>query len=487
MKKFLFTLLIGLYFLSMLSCSTEQKIRPSNTHKIVKPNKKPYNYPDINSGIYIHKPVKPAKQRKENDYDQNANSTHKPVRQQDQNSGNFPDSPPVKKKRITMLKLVKKAANHYNVKSSLVCAIINQESGWRHRIISPAGAVGLMQIMPATGRSACNLSRNELFNPSKNINCGVYYFKEQLERFNSIKLALCAYNAGPHRIVKYGKCPPFKETQNYHKVILAAYNRGNACNKAPPTFIDDLPLPPSPPDIDLSAKGKADVEFTKNKGMYSSKQWWGLVCKNIDKVYYENIGSTEPAITQKERKLWLKILNVTVKDIHRDELRLKGQKAMSKNRIRNNIKAYCPKTTREQPVEELPVEEQPVEELPVEEQAVEELSLEEQPVEEPTIEEPPVQEPAQIPLSAKKIADDNFKTGGYKKRDWWKLVCKAIDHIYNKKTGKLIASTNSEIEIWKNILGATVNDIHRDELKNKGYDAAMRKSDIKKNITSSCQ
>jgi soluble lytic murein transglycosylase-like protein len=170
-----------------------------------------------------------------------------------------------------MLKLVQKAANRYDVEQSLICAIINQESGWKHKVVSPAGAVGVMQIMPKTGRLACSLKRRDLFDPSKNIHCGVRYFKKQLNRFKSIKLALCAYNAGPHRIVKYGKCPPFRETQRYHKAILAAYNRRNACRRAPNKPIKVLPFPPSPPDFSLSAKGRADRDFRKGKAMSKRK------------------------------------------------------------------------------------------------------------------------------------------------------------------------------------------------------------------------
>ena len=146
-------------------------------------------------------------------------------------------------RRITMHRFVRKIAKSYNVDSSLICAIINQESGWNPKVISPVGAIGLMQIMPESGRSACNLRKSELLNPSKNIKCGVSYFKAQLVRFNSIELALCAYNAGPHRVKKYGKCPPFRETQHYKKTILAAYNRGNACRNAPYIIIDNFTTP----------------------------------------------------------------------------------------------------------------------------------------------------------------------------------------------------------------------------------------------------
>jgi soluble lytic murein transglycosylase-like protein len=318
MKKILVILLIGLYFLSILSCS-EQKIKSK-----IKINNIDTN---INS-YYKYKLVRQAKQR---------NHSYGGIPYLQRVSHNT--------RRINMLKLVQKAANRYNVEQSLICAIITQESGWKQKVISDAGAIGLMQIMPTTGSFACNLRRAELFNPSKNIDCGVRYFKRQLNRFNSIKLALCAYNAGPGKI-KNGRCPKFKETQKYHKRIIADFKRGNACRKASNKFIKVLPFSPSFSDFRLSAKGRADRDF--RKGRYSSaKQWWGLVCKNIDKVYYQNIGRTccEPATTYKQKKLWRNIFAVTVEDIHRDEL-LKRRKAMSKRKIRNNIIEYCPKTTR---------------------------------------------------------------------------------------------------------------------------------------------
>jgi hypothetical protein len=469
MIKILFTLLIGLYFLSILSCSQHEKkessIEVSDIYDYKLPSVPPnQNVSSINENNTINDeikdespfsvpPKKTSKKRKQNDYsyNQNANSTPQRVRQpiqQTQSSSNGSNSHSINNTRTNILNVVKQAARRYGVKSSLICAIINQESGWKSKVISHAGAVGLMQIMPATGRSACNLSRKELFNPSKNINCGVYYFSQQFKRFNSKKLALCAYNAGPHRIVQYGKCPPFKETQHYHKVVLAAYKRGNSCKKAPSRIIAGLPDSISvSDDMDFSAKGKADVEFIKNKGKYSAKQWWGLVCKNIDKVYYEKIGSTEPARTQKQIKLWSKIFNVTVKDIYQDELRLKGKNAMPKNRISDNIKQNCPKTTKPQPY----------------------------------------QEPSLNPRSAKDMADKIFTKNGYTNpRYWWRIVCEAVDQKYYTNTGNFIANTDYEKEIWKNILRATVDDIHRDELKNKGYEAAMNKYDIKKNIISSC-
>lgn len=466
MKKFLFTLLIGLYFLSILSCSTTSQIENETNDKPT--TEKSSNNSVSNTGndtttpddIISLFPISIPPKTQDDSDNKEDNSIDKPVKpKKPQCVGNIPEPPPISNnninnqnnnKRIQMLQLVKDVAEDHDLEPSLICAIINQESGWRPKVISPAGAIGLMQIMPATGRSACNLRKVQLFQPSQNLKCGVSYFKKQLKKFGNKKHALCAYNAGPHRIVKYGKCPPFKETQHYHKVILKAYKRGNACDKAPFRFIHDSPLPSSPPDIYLSAKGKADVEFTKGSNL-SPKDWWGLVCKNIDNVYYENIdGGTScgSAKTEKQIKLWSKIFNVTVKDIYQDELRLKGKNAMPKSRIRYNIKQHCPKTTKPQPD----------------------------------------QEPSLNPRSAKDMADKIFINNGYKNpRDWWKLVCKAIDEKYTQNTKNKKALTDSEKEIWRNILDTTVDEIRRDELKNKGYEAAMPKDDIKNNIISSCQ
>lgn len=122
--------------------------------------------------------------------------------------------------------LAKQVAERHGADVSLIFAIIKQESNWNSKVISSAGAIGLMQIMPATGKSFCGLSKKELFNPSKNIDCGVRYFIKQFSNFGSVKLALCAYNAGPGRVRKLGRCPTYKETINYVHRIMTAWNGG---------------------------------------------------------------------------------------------------------------------------------------------------------------------------------------------------------------------------------------------------------------------
>lgn len=149
--------------------------------------------------------------------------------------------PAVDAKTVTLKELrqsAAQAANKYGVDVSLAYAIIKQESAWQSKVTSKAGAIGIMQIMPATGKSFCNLSKKELFDHEKNLDCGMRYFSEQLKRFGSVKLALCAYNAGPHRVAKKGRCPRFKETMHYvHNIITDYENRQTIIT---PT---QLPLP----------------------------------------------------------------------------------------------------------------------------------------------------------------------------------------------------------------------------------------------------
>jgi len=257
----------------------------------------------------------------------------------------IPDSTP-SKSDTTLDGLVRKAANRYHIDVSLACAIIEQESDWNQNAVSPKGAIGLMQIMPNTGKEACGLTKDELYEPSKNIDCGVYYFSEQLKQFGSEKLALCAYNAGPHRIIN-GKCPRFRETKRYVRKILANWKGGGQICPANLSVTSTVQSN-QPSRANISAKGIADYRFIK--GHYQSpKIWWKLVCQAIDVVYDKEMSKLfpdavdQPAITPYQRKIWLNILDATVDDIYTDEVRLKGRKkAMPKHKIESQIKNACP-------------------------------------------------------------------------------------------------------------------------------------------------
>ena len=97
--------------------------------------------------------------------------------------------------------------------------LVRAESAFDPRALSPKGAQGLGQLMPATARM---LGVADPWDPEQNLDGAVRYFSEQLERFGDVRLALAAYNAGPHRIVEYGGVPPFRETRNYVAKITAA-------------------------------------------------------------------------------------------------------------------------------------------------------------------------------------------------------------------------------------------------------------------------
>ena len=118
------------------------------------------------------------------------------------------------------------AARRYHVDATLLFAIINQESQWNPSTISHKGAIGLMQIMPETGSAECGLNEEQLFNPQLNLECGARYFTQLFKQFGSVRLALCAYNAGPERVTQLGRCPQFQETLRYTQNILTTWQGG---------------------------------------------------------------------------------------------------------------------------------------------------------------------------------------------------------------------------------------------------------------------
>jgi len=135
---------------------------------------------------------------------------------------------------------------------SLFSALVNRESRFDPSAVSPKGAQGLGQLMPAT---AAALGVTDPFDPEANLDGAARYLVQQLAAFRDPTLALAAYNAGPHRVVQYGGVPPFAETQRY--VAAISIEAGLDALAASPTRSETTPAgsapPPSPARADDGA------------------------------------------------------------------------------------------------------------------------------------------------------------------------------------------------------------------------------------------
>jgi len=118
--------------------------------------------------------------------------------------------------------LVRSAAKKHRIDPDLLHAVIRAESSYNPNAVSRAGAVGLMQLMPATAKRYGVRNRRD---PADNVNGGARYLRDLLKMFNSnIRLAVAAYNAGENAVIKYGrKVPPYRETREYVKRVLRFY------------------------------------------------------------------------------------------------------------------------------------------------------------------------------------------------------------------------------------------------------------------------
>ena len=103
----------------------------------------------------------------------------------------------------------------------LVMALIQAESNYNARAVSKKGAIGLMQLMPGTAKL---LRVSDPYDPDENLRGGTTYLRRMIDRFSGrLEFAVAAYNAGPGAVEKHGGIPPYQETRNYVRKVLALY------------------------------------------------------------------------------------------------------------------------------------------------------------------------------------------------------------------------------------------------------------------------
>jgi hypothetical protein len=155
--------------------------------------------------------------------------------------------------------LINEAAKNYDVNPLLVDSLIQVESNYNPLAVSPKGAQGLMQLMPATAQ---RFGVTDSFDPKQNIEAGVRYFKLLQDTFQDDRLAIAAYNAGEKAVAKYGDVPPYAETINYVDKVGKKFGQAKRAAKDNETKTDlkNIEEPKAPDDEPKHILGYVDPQ-----------------------------------------------------------------------------------------------------------------------------------------------------------------------------------------------------------------------------------
>ena len=150
---------------------------------------------------------------------------------------------PVLTEKTPFEKVIRNAAQRYNLDADLLHCVIAVESNFDPKAVSPKNARGLMQLLPQT---AALFGVKNIFDPEENVNAGSRYLHDLLTKYNNnLTLALAAYNAGPERVDQYGhRVPPYLETMKYVQRITKSYAKLKSANSTPPANTESQVLKP---------------------------------------------------------------------------------------------------------------------------------------------------------------------------------------------------------------------------------------------------
>lgn len=159
--------------------------------------------------------------------------------------------------------LIQAVAAEHGIDSALIEAVIQVESNFNRRAVSPKGAQGLMQLMPAT---IWHFSVKDAYDPRENIGAGVRYLRRLLDRFHGdLTLALAAYNAGERAVLRYKGVPPYRETRAYVAKVMRLYRRNQGrrrANGAITRVVAAQPSSPEPPSSIYKAESSNTIVYS---------------------------------------------------------------------------------------------------------------------------------------------------------------------------------------------------------------------------------